>query len=92
MSGVVPVLMQPWDCIGIKAAALRARRDDKTIRRWFVRHGIGRRAGPRSPIEISAPALEMVLHGDMEALERLRVGDRSSPAVRRYLDFLGLAA
>ncbi len=87
----LPVLMRPWDCIDVKKAADHARRDDKTIRRWVERYGIGRRAGPGSPIEVSAPALEMVLHGDDEALELLRRGVRSAPQVRRYLDFLGLA-
>lgn len=86
-----PVLMRPEDIIHIRAASARARRSEKTIRRWVQLHGIGRHSSRTAPLEISAPALDMVLQGDFEALDLLRAGDRESPAVYRYLAFLGLA-
>lgn len=85
------VLMQPEDIINIHRAGVRADRCEKTIRRWVRLHGIGRHSSRTAPLEISAPALDMVLQGDFEALELLREGDRHSPSVYRYLCFLGLA-
>ncbi len=41
-------------------------------------------------MEISAPGLEMVIHGDFEALDKLRMGEREDPVVRRYFEWLGL--
>ncbi len=90
MSTPQPVLMRHDDIVDIKRAADHAGRSDKTLRRWFKEYGIGRQVTSGSPIEISLPALEMIVHGDMEALELLRQGQRSAPEVRRYLDFLGL--
>lgn len=66
------VLMRPDEVRDIKSAADYAGRDDRTIRRWAKHYGIGRQSGPGAPIEISLPALEMVLHGEWEALEKLR--------------------
>lgn len=85
------VLMRPDEVRDIKSAADYAGRDDRTIRRWAKRYGIGRQSGPGAPIEISLPALEMVLHGEWETLERLRAGDRSNPDVIRIFDHIGLA-
>lgn len=85
------VLMRPDEVRDIKSAADYAGRDDRTIRRWAKRYGIGRQSGPGAPIEISLPALDMVLHGEWEALEKLRAGDRSNPDVIRIFDHIGLA-
>jgi hypothetical protein len=84
------VLMAPDDIISMKRAVHHARKSLDTIRRWCRRYGIARQATPGSPLEVSAIALEMVLHGDVEALELLREGRRSDPAVKRYIDHLGL--
>ena len=87
---VVPVLIRRDECLSIKRAAYHAGKNDRTIRRWIKRHGIGRQSADGGPYDVSLPALEMVMHGDMPALEMLREGRRSTPEVRRYLDFLGL--
>ena len=87
---VPAVLMRPEDITHIDAAAHHARKSTDTIRRWCRRYSISRQSSPGAPLEISAPALEMVMHGDTEALELLRQGHRAHPSVRRYLDFLGL--
>ncbi|MBO0906533.1 hypothetical protein [Jiella sonneratiae] len=87
----LPVLMRPDEIVDVKRAADHARKSDKTIRRWVAEFGIARQATQRAPLEISLPALEMVLHGDLAALEMLRAGQRSAPEVRRYMEFLGLS-
>ncbi|MCD1644803.1 hypothetical protein [Aurantimonas coralicida] len=87
---VAPVLMRRDEVICIKRAAHHARRSDRTIRRWIKQHGIGRQSAGGGPYDVSLPALEMVIHGDLDALEILRSGQRSVPMVRRYLEFLGL--
>ncbi|WP_245509783.1 hypothetical protein [Rhizobium leguminosarum] len=87
-----PILMRRSDIIALKTAVDRSGKSDRTIRNWCRFFGIGRQSSPGAPLEISAPALEMVLHGDLEALEMLRAGDRSGHQVRRYFDHLGLPA
>lgn len=84
------VLMEPGDVIRIDMAAFRAKRNAKTIRRWVQIYGIGRQVGPSAPLEISLPALEMVLHGDFDALEMLRAGQRQHPDVIRYFEHVGM--
>ncbi len=78
------------DIINLKKAVELARRSPKTVRGWCRQHGIGRQSGPCAPMEISAPGLEMVIHGDFEALDKLRMGEREDPVVRRYFEWLGL--
>ncbi|MCV3734989.1 hypothetical protein OCK02_02140 [Rhizobium sp. TRM96647] len=87
----VPILMLPSEIMRIGDAAFYARRNEKTIRRWVRQYGIGRNTGRTAPIEVSRPALDMVLAGDYAALEMLRDGDRSSPEVARYFEMAGLA-
>jgi hypothetical protein len=84
------VLMRPEDVINVDKAAHHARKSTDTIRRWCRKHGLARQSCHSAPLEISAPALEMVLHSDLDALELLRAGRRDHPDVRRYLDHLGL--
>ena len=86
------VLMARSDIINPKKAVELARRSPKTVRGWCRQHGIGRQSGPCAPMEISAPGLEMVIHGDFEALDKLRMGEREDPVVRRYFEWLGLPA
>lgn len=88
--GFAPILMRPDDIICLKEAAHRARRTEKTTSTLCKEFRICRQTVPGAPIEISAPALEMVLHGDPEALELLRRGRRDHPRVRIYFDHLGV--
>ncbi|MBY3447456.1 hypothetical protein R1521_31050 [Rhizobium brockwellii] len=85
-----PILMRKDEVINLKLAVYCTGLDEKTIRGWCKQFGIGRQAKPGSPLGISAPALEMVVHGDMVALKLLRDGKRTDPRVSRYFDFLGL--
>lgn len=87
---LAPVLMKRDEILNIARAADRAKRSTDTIRRWCRDFGIARQSAPGAPLEISALALEMVLHGDHEALEKLRAGERSAPEVKRYIDHLGI--
>ncbi|MGV2074702.1 MULTISPECIES: hypothetical protein [unclassified Rhizobium] len=88
--GLFPILMRRDDIINLKMAVHRANRDEKTIRSWCKEFGIGRQSKPGAPLEISAPALEMVVHGDVAALELLREGKRTHARVKRYFDHLGV--
>ena len=92
MSRLAPILSRRDELVDVKTAADHAGRSDKTIRLWCREYGIGRQSGVGATFEINLIALEMVLHGDFQALEMLRAGDRMAPEVRRYLDFIGLAA
>lgn len=88
--GYAPILMKPDEIICLKEAAHRARRTEKTTSGLCKEYRIVRQAVPGAPLEISAPALEMVLHNDVEALELFRRGRRSHPRVMLYFDHLGL--
>lgn len=85
-----PVLMRADEILNIKRAASHARRNEKTIRIWVRQYGIGRQSCAGGPVEVSRIALDMVLHGDMDALEKLREGERGDPDVARYFNFAGL--
>jgi hypothetical protein len=87
---LLPILMRSDEIINLKTAIHSTGRDGRTLRGWCKEFGIGRQAKPGAPIEISAPALEMIIHGDIVALELLREGNRSHPRVRRYFDHIGL--
>ncbi|WP_455873139.1 hypothetical protein [Rhizobium yanglingense] len=84
--------MRPDEIINLKTAVHRTGRDEKTLRNWCKEFGIGRQAKPGAPMDISAPALEMVIHGDVAALELLREGKRTHPRVKRCFDHLGVPA
>lgn len=88
--GNAPILMKRDEIICLKEAAHRARRTEKTTSLLCKEHRIVRQTLPGAPLEISAPALEMVLHNDTKALELLRRGRRSHPRVTLYFDHLGL--
>lgn len=85
-----PVLIRPDEVINLKEAMHRLRRTDKTTRKICKEYAISRQAYPGGPLEVSAPALEMVIHSDMSALELFRAGNRSHPRVFRYFEFLGI--
>lgn len=86
----LPVLMRPAEIINLKEACFLTGRSDSTIRRLCRRYGLARQTGRSAPLEISRVGLEMALHGDMEALEKLRSGERTAPEVTRYMKFIGL--
>lgn len=90
--GLAPILMRKDEIINLKTAVYDTGRSEKTIRGWCKDFGIGVQPCPGAPLEISAPALEMVKHGDVAALELLRQGNRAHARVRRYFDHLGLPA
>lgn len=85
------VLMYPEEILDVKSACNLTGKSDKTIRRWCNRFGIARQSMASAPLEISAPALMLVLYGCHDALERLRIGDRSHPDTVRMLSHLGLS-
>lgn len=87
----LPVLMRDAEVISLKKACFRTGRSAKTIRRWCLKDGIGRRSEPAAPWEISAVALEAKRYGDETAIEELRRGNFQANGVRRYAEFLGLA-
>ncbi|NML73077.1 hypothetical protein HHL25_02950 [Rhizobium sp. S-51] len=88
--GLAPILMRRDEVINLKSAVHLTGRSEKTIRNWCHEFGIGVQACPGAPLEISAPALEMLRHGDLVALDLLRHGRRDHDRVRRYFDHLGL--
>lgn len=88
--GLAPILMRRDEAINLKNAVHLTGRSEKTIRIWCHEFGIGVQSCPGAPLEISAPALEMVRHGDMVALELLREGKREHPRVRRIFEHLGI--
>jgi hypothetical protein len=85
-----PILMRRDEVINLKTAIHITGRSEKTIRHWCKLFGIGAQPCQGSPLEISAPGLEMVRHGDLVALELLREGKRDHPRVRRVFEHLGL--
>lgn len=85
-----PVPMAEAEIISLKEARRRSGKDIKTIKRWCISHGIGRQPGNCGPWQISGPALEMYLNGDMEALEIFRTGDRLHPRLIKYFSRLVL--
>lgn len=87
-----PVPMRAGEIISVKEAARRARFTPETIRGWCLKFGIGRRPGGAADWQISAPALEMVLYGDFEALEKLRNDQRKDPQVELYFLRINLVA
>jgi hypothetical protein len=82
--------MLPDEIIRIEEAAHRAGVCSRTIRRWNRTHAIARQSCPGAPLQISVIALEMVMEGDTEALERLRANERTHPDVRRYIERVGV--
>ncbi|WP_416356337.1 hypothetical protein ACLNGM_20240 [Aureimonas phyllosphaerae] len=90
MGRPLAVLMRHDETCGVKFAVDYSGKSESTIRRLCREHGLYRQTTPAAPWEISRPGLEMALHGDVVAIELLRAGRRSSPEVRRYLDYLGL--
>lgn len=91
MNDLPPILMRRSEVISMKEAVYRTGKSEKTIRTWCRDLRIARQSSHNAPIEISAPALEMAMHGDTEALELLREGRRDHPRVKRVFEFLGLA-
>lgn len=89
-SGLAPILMRKDEIINLKTAVYETGRSEKTIRGWCKDFGIGVQPCAGAPLEISAPALEMVRHGDFVALELLRQGNRHHPRVKRIFEHIGI--
>jgi len=87
----LPILMRPDDIVLMKRAVDLTGKDERTLRNWNKQYRVGRQSTKSAPIEFSAPALLMLLHGDRDALELLRAGNRTHPSVSRYFDHLGIA-
>lgn len=88
--GLAPILMRRDEVINLKTAVFVTGRSEKTIRGWCRDFRIGVQPFAGSPLEISAPALEMVRHGDFVAVDLLRKGKRDHPRVKRFFEHLGL--
>ncbi|MNL77343.1 hypothetical protein D3C87_2034960 [compost metagenome] len=82
--------MRRDEIINLKMAVHVTGRSEKTIRSWCKEFAIGVQPCAGAPMEISAPALEMVKHGDFVALELLRQGKRGHQRVSRVFEFLGI--
>jgi len=89
---IAPILSRRDELVSVPEAADHAGRSDKTVKAWCRQHGIGHRSGPGGSYRVHVVGLEMVLHGDLEALELLRQGDRTCERVARYYDHLGVPA
>ena len=86
-SALPPILFPTSEAIGVKQAAARTGKSITTIRRLVAERELGRQTFRGAPVEICWPALLMAVHGDPEAIELLRDGNRSDPRVKRYLDY-----
>lgn len=84
-------LMLKDEILSVDQAAYVVGKSTKTIRDWNDEHVIGQQSKPGAPLEISWIALLMVANGDLETLERFRLGDRHSWQVVRYFDTFGLS-
>jgi hypothetical protein len=73
------------EALTIKEAAGLAKRSPGTLRQWAGAYNIGRRVGPAG-WQISLPALQMVLDGDLRTLKLYHAGNRTDPAVRKYFE------
>lgn len=91
-SDMPPILMRREEVLTLQQAAHRTNRSVDTVKRLCKKYNIYRQSQSYGRMEISAPALEMVIHGDLDALDALRAGNRNDSAVRRYFDHLGLPA
>ena len=78
----------PREAISTAQAAERAGKSAGAIRCWCDKYGIGRKVG--GEMHISRVALEMLLDGNQDALNRYHAGERQAEPVRRYLQMFGL--
>lgn len=85
-----PLLMPQDEVISLKRAVADTGKSPDTIRGYHRDFGIARQTRPNAPLEISAVALQMVLHGDTDALDLLRAGERSHARVLTYRRLVGL--
>lgn len=84
-------VLRPWDtreAITPKEAATIAGCQPSTVYKWVERFAIGRsRVGA---VQVSRPALAMLLDDDLPALARYLTGDRTGPLVTPYFERAGL--
>jgi hypothetical protein len=81
----------PREAVTTKHAAGIVGKPDRTVHRWCVDRGIGRRIGPRI-WAVSVPALWMVADRDDGTLKAYLAGDRESAAVEAYYRRCGMGA
>ena len=79
----------PAELRGLDWAAEYANRCKASIRLYGRRFGVAWLVRGRTVV--SAPALQMLLSGDLTTLERWRGGDVTHPDVRFYYDRLNIA-
>ena len=89
-----PALAPLSECVDIKAAALIAEVDIKTMRRWHQRYGLGRKrvGAHNAPIIFSLVELSAFMHGDEEALAQLRAGNYQHATIQAHRLLLGLVS
>ncbi|GEM_PF-4187496 len=73
-----------YEGITITIAAGIAGKDPQTVRRWCMEYGIGVQPHKNKNWRVSRPALLALLDGDHRAIQIIRNGDRTNPAVRDY--------
>ena len=84
-----PFLIPDAETATLQQLAGRPGLSSATLRRMNQKHRICRQTKRNAPLLFSVPAVEMLRHGDLVALDLLKAGDRASPRVRAYLDMLG---
>jgi hypothetical protein len=80
----------PEEAFTVKEAGFLTRKSDGTIRSWCQNNFLGRRVGGGSWL-VSKVALAAFLDGDKQALNLYLRGDRTSPAVVKYYERLGIS-
>ena len=79
----------PEEAFTVKEAGFLTRKSGGTIRTWCQANFLGRRVGGGSWL-VSKVALAAFLDGDKQALNFYLRGDRTSPAVVKYYERLGI--
>ena len=82
------VPFDPRERLSVAEAAVRACRCERTIRGWIEQYGIGRKVVGKH--DVSAPALQMLLDGDVAAIDAYIEHGRWNELVRPYFQRLGL--
>lgn len=85
-----PLLIPQDEVIPLKRAVSETGKSPDTIRGYHRDFNIARQTRSNAPLEISTVALQMVLHGEFDALDLLHRGERSHPKVLKYRRLLGL--
>lgn len=84
-----PIVVFPSDGMTVPEALEATGLSERTLYRWNSAHRIARRLAD-GRLLFSFPALMMLQHRDIEALELLRAGDRLNARVLQYIDLCGV--